>query len=279
MPSRRSKSVAAFALGCLAACQSSGSEVAAPSAPADQAAQVSPPESSGSTFAYLLARYDADRDGSITALEYTRHDGQFARWDSDGDQRISEADWSDQATTISPQIDALQRLDLLGRYFQTDENPGDVLTLDELANAFLEYDAAGTLDDHLTASEFAALAEERAVRMPGDGSMMKQSYIGEVGGWPQLADGFDSDGSGGLDMTELAAVFEERDVYELRFDELRFDGAAAGVYFDELAYEAGLVVGSSVPPVTLTSLGGGEPVALAELAGARPMALIFGSYT
>jgi hypothetical protein len=80
-------------------------------------------------------------------------------------------------------------------------------------------------------------------------------------------------------MFELAAVFEERDVYELRFDEIRFDDGAAGANFEALAYEAGLIVGSSVPDITLTTLHGEEPVRLTELAGGKPMALIFGSYT
>ncbi|MFT7669183.1 MAG: hypothetical protein ACI8X5_001883 [Planctomycetota bacterium] len=255
-----------------------------------QAAETSPTEArpiealapvgtAGSPFAYLLERYDTDGDEGIAPEEYTRHDGQFARWDTNGDGLITEMDWTDQPAQVGSQIKVMQRMDVLGRYFQTDENGPEVLTLDELANAFFEYDGAGTPDEKLSEAEFRAGAEERALEMPGDGSMMGQSYLGEADGWARLTQHYDTDRDEVLSMDELSTIFIEQDVYELRFDQVRFDDRAAGMHFEPLSYESGLVVGSAVPAVTLTALRGGPSVDLAEIAGDQPIALIFGSYT
>jgi len=230
-------------------------------------------------FAYLLDRYDSNDDAVITATEYTRHDGQFARWDRDEDGRLTEEDWTEVASQISPQIMIMQRLDVLGRYFQTDENGAEILTIDELANAFFDYDESGTADDELSEAEFRAMIDERAIEMPGDGSMMMQSYVGEADGWERLTQFYDSDASQTLSMDELSAAFAGSDSYELRFDQARFDGSPPDERFERLAYESGLVVGSPVPDLELTALNGGPPVELARVADGRPMALIFGSYT
>jgi hypothetical protein len=279
MPTHPSSLLVALAGALLGACQET-QPAPQPIVPDDAPRAAAPPiVVSNATFAYLLERYDADGDAVITQAEYTRHDGQLARWDRDGDGHVTEADWAVEDPQVSPQIDVMQRLDVLGRYFQTDENELEVLTIDELAGAFLEYDATGTPDEELTEAEFLALADERAVAMPGDGSMMGQSYIGEVDGWGRLTRFYDLNGSNSLDLTELTVLFEEADVYELRFDQVRFDDGDAGAHFDQVAYREGLTVGSSVPDVTLTTLHGDEPVSLAQVVGTMPVALIFGSYT
>jgi len=279
MPTRRTSLFVMLASTLFGACQET--EPGPQPIVADEAPRETVPAItvSNATFAYLLERYDTDGDAVITPAEYTRHDGQLARWDLDGDGRVTEADWALEDPQVSPQIDVMQRLDVLGRYFQTDENELEILTIDELANAFLEYDGAGTPDEELTEAEFLALADERAVAMPGDGSMMGQSYIGEVDGWARLTRFYDQNGSATLDLTELTILFEQADVYELRFDQVRFDDGDAGAHFDQVAYEEGLTVGSAVPDVTLTTLHGDEPVSLAQAVGTKPVALIFGSYT
>ncbi|MFT5051853.1 MAG: hypothetical protein ACI8QZ_003282 [Chlamydiales bacterium] len=232
-----------------------------------------------SPFGYLQQRYDADGDGVITAAEYTRHDGQLARWDRDGDGRLTQADWADATPDINPQIMTMRRMDVLGRYFQTDENGHDTLTIDELANAFFDYDEAGMADEELTEAEFLSMKDERAIEMPGDGSMMAQSYVGNVDGWERLTEFYDMDGSQTLSMAELATVFDGSDSYELHFDQVRFDDGTPGAHFEKLAYRAGLVVGSDIPEVTLTALHGAPSIDLAGIAGGKPVALIFGSYT
>lgn len=230
-------------------------------------------------FDYLLDRYDVDGDQRISAEEYTRHDGQFERWDQDGDGHLSAADWSEAALRVSPQIETMVRMDILGRFFQTDENEEDLLTIDELANSFFEYDEVQEADERLTREEFEALAEAKAITMPGDGSMMKQSYVGDRHGWSRLTRLYDADGDERLTLAELSVLFEELDVYEFRFDRIRFDDGDAGAHFESLAYEIGLPVGSAVPEVSLTSLADDSSVSLAGLTGVRPIALIFGSYT
>lgn len=210
----------------LGACQKTEPTPEAPEQVATSAAAQD--ETLDATFAYLLERYDTDGDAVIRPAEYTRHDGQLARWDTNADGVVSSEDWGAEDPLVTPQIDILQRMDVLGRYFQTDENEPELLTIDELANAFLEYDGAGDGNEELTEAEFRALAEERAVAMPGDGSLMMQSYIGEEDGWERLTRLYDLDGSGSLDLLEVTALYEQSDLYELRFDQVRFDGGVAG---------------------------------------------------
>lgn len=240
---------------------------------------MAPVGTASSPFDYLLERYDADGDGTIAPDEYTRHDGQLARWDTNGDGLITGSDWAGGSAGVGSQIMVMQRMDVLGRYFQTDENGPEVLTLDELANAFFEYDGAESADEQLSEAEFRALADGRLLEMPGDGSMMGQSYVGDADGWERLTQHFDDNRDEALSLDELSAIFVDQDVYELRFDQVRFDDGAAGAHFERFSYEAGLVVGSPVPAVTLTALHGGASVDLAGIAGKQPIALIFGSYT
>ncbi|MFT7484499.1 MAG: hypothetical protein ACI9F9_000339 [Candidatus Paceibacteria bacterium] len=277
---KSSLQVSAFLLGSglMVACQAPGTPPAAVDVPmpTEASAMIAP---ASSPFQYLLNRYDTDGDETITQAEYTRHDGQLARWDTNADGMISGEDWSGDDSMVRPQITAMRRMDTLGRYFQTDEGGPMALTIDELANAFLEYDEAGSADELLSESEFLALADQRALKMPGDGSMMKQSYVGTSTSWNDMVRLYNMDGDDSLSMEELASVFEELDRYELRFDEVRFDDGGPGAQFEERAYIAGLEVGSSVPKVMLSDLKGGPSVDLALIAGDMPIALIFGSYT
>jgi len=268
-------------LGWLAACRSPEPQALADpvGGQGPQLEAIAAFETADSVFGYLLQRYDEDGDGAVAAGEYTRHDGQFARWDLDADGRLTEQDWSSGDLRVGEQIDAMQRLDVLGRYFQTDEDGLEVLTLEELARAFDEYQGSEGTDEELTRQEFRSRSGAREVELPGDGSMMMQSYVGGGGGWRRLTRGFDADRSKTLSLQELSAVFEELDVRELRFDQVRYDDGAPGARFAERDYEAGLVPGSEVPDLTLSPLHGGPPVNLRSVAAERPVALIFGSYT
>lgn len=262
----------------LAACQS-----ASPTTNESAAVESSDPpvllEQSDSILDYLLERYDANRDQAVSAAEYTRHDGQFERWDTNSDGQLNAEDWTKESLSVMPQIMQMQRMDVLGRYFQTDENEPELLTIDELAAAFFEYDEAGNADEFLTQSEFEASSESRAIPMPGDGSMMKQSYTRDREGWELLSRHYDEDRDGSLTLPELTALFEELNVYEFRFDQVRFDDGEAGAHFESMAYRTGLPVGSDAPDVVLTSLADDSRVSLRSLTGIRPVALVFGSYT
>ncbi|MFT5288241.1 MAG: hypothetical protein ACI8QC_003599 [Planctomycetota bacterium] len=241
--------------------------------------QVADVDPARTAFEFLLQRYDSDGDGALSSSEYKRHQGQFARWDTNEDGRISAEDWSADTPRVMPEITSMQRMDVLGRYFQTDDNAIELLTIDELAEAFYQYDEAGNLDEELVESEFRAGQAAHQVAMPGDGSMMMQSYVGDADGWTRLLRFYDADGSKSLNMLELSAGFEDSESYELRFDRVRFDDGAPGAAFEQRAYREGLTVGSAIPAVTLMRLEDGSSVALEDLCGLKSVALIFGSYT
>jgi hypothetical protein len=109
--------------------------------------------------------------------------------------------------------------------------------------------------------------------------MMMQSYVGETDGWDRLLGFFDDNLSLSLSLEEITVVFENDDIYSLRFDQVRFDDGAAGTFFEQRAYGQGLQVGSPVPDLTLENLTGTESVNLGKSVHQKPMALIFGSYT
>lgn len=277
------------AIACLCACRAREASVAPGPAATTRIASRSDPGTAGSpaeldvnpTFAYLLERYDADGDGVVTAAEYTRRNGQLERWDTDGDGRLTVSDWGADDPLIDPQILDLQERWLLGRAFQAEGERTEVLSLDELAAAFHEYDGAdgSEPDEELGEAEFRARFDECAASLPGEGSMMIQSFAGGLDEWSELCSFFDFDRSGSLSLEELASYFEEHDLYELRFDRESYDAGVALVGSEPLDYRAGLPVGSPIPDLTLAALHGDEPVSLARLTGERPIALIFGSYT
>lgn len=239
------------------------------------ACRSAPEPASNPTFAYLLDRYDDNGDGAIAPGEYTRNEGQFERWDTDGDERLTAADWPDEDPTVMPAIMKLAKARLVGRQFQVDETHA-ALGREELAAAFSDYDADG--DGAISEQEFAARADERAVELPGDGSMMMQSYTGWGEPWGGLLRVLDADASESLALAELEAVFPA-DADEVRFDRDRCDDGRPGDRFERADYERGLPVGAPVPELELTRLEGEGTVTLGAFERERPLALIFGSYT
>ena len=49
---------------------------------------------SADVFKFLAEKYDADKDGKITAEEYDRSEENFARFDTNKDGVLTTADWS-----------------------------------------------------------------------------------------------------------------------------------------------------------------------------------------
>ena len=49
---------------------------------------------SADVFKFLAEKYDADKDGKITADEYDRSEENFARFDTNKDGVLTAADWS-----------------------------------------------------------------------------------------------------------------------------------------------------------------------------------------
>ena len=118
------------------------------------------PVEEGDTFAYLLARYDANGDETITAAEYTRHEVQLSRWDNNGDAVLTAADFDVPEPTYA-EIGRLRKARVVGRYFQADGD-NETLHVEELAEAFDAYEGRDG-DDVLTEGEFASKAEARRV--------------------------------------------------------------------------------------------------------------------
>lgn len=229
------------------------------------------------TFGHLLVRYDADGDGAIARVEYTRQEFQFDRWDTDGDGLLTAADWEGVNPRIMTEILSIQKERVLGRYFQADDDD-TVLLLEELTEAFEAYDGASG-DGELNQAEFNARAEARLVSLPGDQSMMMQSYTGGMNPWFSLLRAFDEDKNGTIAIWELGIYLEEERGGELRFDLDRCDDGAPGATFATLDRSIGVPEGEPAPDFTLPMIHGSESVTLSDHFGETPVALIFGSYT
>ena len=251
-------------------------DVASPAPAAQTVARDYLPEAED-TLGHLLSRYDRDGDGAIARDEYTRHEAQFDRWDTDGDGRLTAADWEDVNPQVMPEIRSIQRERGIGRYFQSDDD-NVVLRLSELSEAFAAYDGANG-DGEITEREFNAQAQARRVSLPGDQSMMMQSYANDENPWFTLLRAFDEDQNGTLAIWELGIYLEEEQGGELRFDLDRCDDGAPGETFATLDRSIGVPVGQPAPDFTLPMVQGKERVTLSDHFDDTPVALIFGSYT
>ena len=95
------KTLSSSLLLVLAACAASSREQETPApAPAQPAADVRAPEAPANpalaVWERVRARYDADRDASITRAEYPRGDLAFARLDADADGSVTATDFAEE---------------------------------------------------------------------------------------------------------------------------------------------------------------------------------------
>jgi len=143
-----------------------------------------PPESSLG-WLFLAEKYDADRDGQVTAAEYPRSAASFARLDRNGDGMLSPPDWAEEmaAEWRDQYMQAPVLQELLMQYFQ--EDAAIELGRDEMLQQLARTDPDG--DRCLSAAE----APEA---------------------WVQLAPHLDADQDGSITHAEFAAAFDRLDV-------------------------------------------------------------------
>ena len=218
---------------------------------------------------YLAAKYDSDGDARITPAEYDRSEKNFKGFDRNQDGVIDAADFEGGGGGMRMDPAMMRRMIspmILARYFQADDDESS-LTRNELEPAFRTYDANG--DGRITREEFEEQSETRGARpsrrMDRFGTLIV-SVAGEHAetfDLEQLTDYFDSIEEGGL----------------VKAPRIMGRGPASEGKVEDDAPNA---VGKAAPDFELPRLGsedGEAPVKLSSFKGKRPVALIFGSYT
>ena len=221
-----------------------------------------------SPWEYLVAEYDADGDGAISAAEHGRGDESFRRLDQNGDDVITAADFDGER-------DVIRAMMMLALYFQAD---GERLELAaaELPDAVAAYDRDG--DRGVDGEELAASREARAAHgIPLNDGMRRT--LERMDPWKTLTEAADQDADGVLAEADLLAFFRANDpegseVWDLRPFLGRGHGRSADAH-DGLAAQ----LGQPAPDFTLSSDDGEERVTLSDFVDDQPVALIFGSYT
>ncbi len=266
---RLSLAAAGFAVA-LAGCRAEPNAVEAEVEPVEVAATVSPPMDAGdehdSIWSYLVARYDADGDGSVTPAEYGR--ASFDRLDKNGDGAIQAADFEAGARDNSEAMRRQRSQQLLAWYFQTDDD-ANKLPRTELEAAARTYDTSG--DGKIDAEEFGCAAEERREL----GKRPTRRATRELDAFATLLDQTDEDADGLLATAELVGFFDAMDdgdgVWNLGRGQRSSRGSGGP--------PSGPAAGTVAPDFTLSSPEGGAAVTLSSFAGEKPVGLIFGSYT
>lgn len=222
-----------------------------------------PPEARASaTWKLLAERYDADRDGTITAKEYPRGDRAFLNLDRNGDGMISEVDFrrpprrpgATRRGAGAPSAEVLSRR--LADYFGPHVNVDGKLGLSRAEwKRFvdqLRFDAHGVLE---TASLQRFLGEDTKAPM------------GRMAG-RFLSRGLDADGNGRIEKGDLEKLFATIDR----------DGNGILDQDKEIVLPPG--VGEMAPDFDLPLVGDAKKtVKLSSFRKDRPVVLIFGSYT
>ena len=221
-------------------------------------------------FAFVLARYDVDRDGVVRRSEYDRPDDAFARLDRTGDGVLRADDFHVAGRRMLGMRPVSARRararHLLAWYFQSDGDPHS-LTMDEALDAWVSYDRDG--NGRVGRREFEAGAANRSEfgRIPA-GRWAGMLEIETTDPWERLVQGADVDGDGFLtpkDLDEFYALIESDEGWS--FDPLHGIPAVCDLQ------------GEPAPDFTLPTIDGDGTVRLADFAGDRAVALIFGSYT
>jgi Ca2+-binding EF-hand superfamily protein len=223
------------------------------------------------TWDYLLTKYDADGDGTVTRDEYDRGAEAFDGHDRNGDGSLTFADYDPElrrAETERRQA-ASRAQAVIALYFQDDGNP-DRLDSAELERALAAYDAAG--DGAVTFDEFEG--EKDARRAHGkepDRQTARRLESGDL--YEFLIVAIDANEDGSMTNVEVVAFFggeaDEDGVWNLRPEPRE---AAAG-------RPSGPAEGDAAPDFTLARLKGEGTVTLSSFVDDRPVALVFGSYT
>ncbi len=224
---------------------------------------VKEPPRAPDVWAFHAAKYDTDRDGTITAEEYTRGEVAFKRLDSDKDGALTEADFA-----MPMGMDRFIARMAVGRLFQGDDEPK--LTLDELKARFAEIDADG--DGELTKRELHR-AEKAQV---GNESLPVPPMPPGVDSYFGLRAMADTDENGRFSLSELETWFlamARKGETHWRMPRMPNPAKLPPMM------QGGVAPGAPAPDFTLEPPGGGEAWRLSQFKGAKPVALIFGSYT
>ena len=228
-----------------------------------------PAEEPESIWNFLLGKYDADTDGSVSVEEYGRQGEKFERLDRNGDGALTAADFERGRSGMTMDPKTLAGM-VVSRYLAE----GEDLDATKLSAAFAAFDADD--DARLTRDEFDVEAEARGASPGMDRFQMLVDVIG--------------DGDDVLTLPEFVAWFTDRDVdtdgvlsgSEMGVTRGRFgrSGPSRGERSeDENAPDDPARVGAVAPDFALKPVHGGDAVTLSSFAGKRPVALIFGSYT
>ncbi len=196
----------------------------------------------------LIAReHDHDKDGAVSAEEYSRGEARFRRLDRDGDGKLTPADF-EGGSRRGPRARGPEamRPRILGRLLGVGEDRP--FELEGFAAWFGEQDGN---DDRIL--DLDEIGFDRRAEM-----MLRI---------------LDVDGSGALEFDELEGVAKGADADR--------DGkiSAAEIRGGRGSRSAAPSVGKRAPDFDLPYKTGDETAKLSSFAGKRPVALIFGSYT
>ncbi len=240
---------------CRPPCAAPGASVApAPSGPLELARAHG--QGRAAIWSFLSSRYDADRDGRVTAREYPRDPKAFERLDGDADGALTAADFQGPTGMDRMIVSLVLRRLLAGQALPDAEGWAALVTR-------LDADH----DGRLTPAEVVAAHEQaRATPAPGVPDLPSGTHPAVA-----LRAVVDADASGDLSAAELAAEGEADEAARK---------AEAGKRDPEQARRlAGVAEGDPAPDFTLERADGGPPVTLSSFRGRRPVALVFGSYT
>ena len=270
---------AVLAGGCQATAPTSSTPDPAPVAPV----ALAPMDVDGAhetNWAYLVAKYDADGDGRITADEHGRGADVFERLDQDGDGVLTGADSGSRGGRGSGNSARMAQR-MTSTYFQDDADPDTaVFALAELETSVDAYDANG--DGVVDRSEFEAFAAIRRVDPPGNDAPAVRRMMNNIDGYAVIVEAVDDDGDEAIGRDELIAFFHARDdgdgVWTLT-DPFGGRRGRRGGAPDGAEPTTGPKVGTLAPDFELRAPDGGPTVTLSSFRGNLPVALIFGSYT
>ena len=225
-------------------------------------------EENSEVWAHYASRYDQDKNGEVTAAEYSRGDDRFTRLDRNQDGKLTPEDFArrgrgGRGRSPRNRKNSLKRL--FTRYVDGDENKS------------------------ITAAEWKAFV----VKSDADGDGVVESEELTDAGVARMASRFvidilDADDDDELTVIELRAALAELDENkDGNLEEKEFwtrprgrNGRGERNRGTGISLEEGVPrVREQAPDFKLPALGSDKTVHLASFTGKKPVALIFGSYT